>query len=61
MVETQIITIKNKPVAVVLDYKEYQKLIESSQDNEDYRLAVKTKRSNKKWISHERLKKEIGL
>lgn len=61
MVETQVITIKNKPVAVVLDYKEYLKLIESSQDNEDYRSAVKTKRTNKKWISHEKLKKELGL
>jgi len=61
MVETQIIKIKNKPVAVVLDYKEYQKLIESSQDAEDYRLAVKTKKATKKWVSHEKLKKDLGL
>jgi len=44
---------KNKPVPVVIDYNEYQKLIEAKQDREDYNLAVKTKKAVKKWVSHE--------
>jgi len=61
MIETQIIKIKNKPVAVVIDFKEYQKLIEASQDRADYNLAVKTKKAVKKWTSHDKLKKDLGL
>ncbi len=43
------------------DFKEYQKLIEASQDRADYNLAVKTKKAVKKWTSHDKLKKDLGL
>ena len=37
------------------------KLIEAKQDREDYNIAVKTKKAVKKWVSHEKLKKDLGL
>jgi|GEM_PF-1986179 aspartate ammonia-lyase len=43
------------------DFKEYQKLIEASQDRADYNLTVKTKKAVKKWTSHDKLKKDLGL
>ena len=58
---SELMKSKNKPVAVVIDYNEYQKLIEAKQDREDYNLAVKTKKAVKKWVSHEKLKKDLGL
>ena len=58
---SELMKSKNKPVAVVIDYNEYQKLIEAKQDREDYNIAVKTKKAVKKWVSHEKLKKDLGL
>jgi len=58
---SELMKSKNKPVPVVIDYNEYQKLIEAKQDREDYNLAVKTKKAVKKWVSHEKLKKDLGL
>lgn len=61
MIETQVIKEDNKPVAVILDYQEYIRLKEIEQDVEDYNSAVEIKATNKKWIKHEDLKKELGL
>ena len=61
MIKTRIIKENNKPVAVILDYTEYCRLLEAEQDREDYRSASKVKETNKKWVSHKELKKELGL
>ena len=61
MIKTQIVKQNNKPVAVVLDYKEYMRLKEIEQDRKDYASALETKTKNKKWTSHKDLKKAIGL
>ena len=61
MIKTQIIKEDNKPVAVVMDYKEYLKLKEAEQDKSDYYSALRVKMKNKKWIKHDVLKKELGL
>jgi hypothetical protein len=61
MVKTQIIRKDKEPVAVILDYKEYIRLKEIEQDSKDYHSALLVKEKNKKWISHEDLKKDLGL
>ncbi|MBU1052990.1 MAG: hypothetical protein KKC46_04070 [Proteobacteria bacterium] len=61
MIKTQIIKEDNKPVAVILDYKEYLRLKEVEQDKIDYLSAVEVKIKNKKWLSHGDLKKTLGL
>jgi PHD/YefM family antitoxin component YafN of YafNO toxin-antitoxin module len=61
MIEMQVIKENNKPVAVILDYQEYIRLKEIEQDVEDYNTAVEIKATNKKWIKHEDLKKELDL
>lgn len=61
MIKTQIIKEKNKPIAVIMDYKEYLKLKEAEEDKKDYYSALETKLKNKKWISHQDLKRKLGL
>lgn len=61
MIKTQIIKERNKPVAVVIDYREYVRLKEIEQDKMDYASALKVKRANKKWFKHSDVKKELGL
>ena len=61
MIKTQVIKEKNKPIAVILDYKEYLKLKESEEDRIDYYAAIGTKLKNKKWVGHKDLKKKLGL
>lgn len=61
MIKTQIIKEKSKPIAVILDYKEYLKLKEIEEDKKDYYTALETKRKNKKWVKHEDLKKKLCL
>ena len=61
MIKTQIVKENDKPVAVVLDYKEYLRLKEIEQDRKDYYSALQVKMKNKKWMSHKDLKKAIGL
>jgi hypothetical protein len=61
MIETQIIHAEGKPIAVILDYREYLNLKESAGDREDYESAIKVRKNNKKWMKHEDLKKELGL
>jgi PHD/YefM family antitoxin component YafN of YafNO toxin-antitoxin module len=61
MIKTQIVKQNNKPVAVVLDYKEYLRLKEIEQDRKDYASALEIKARNKKWTSHKDLKKAMGL
>ncbi len=61
MIKKQIIKADNKPIAVILDYSEYKKLKEMAEDREDYLDALKVKKSNKKWVSHDELKKKLGV
>ncbi len=61
MIKTQIIKEGRKPVAVVLDYQEYMRLKDVEQDKLDYYSALEVKRKNKKWVSHNDLKKTLGL
>ena len=61
MVKTQIIKKDKEPVAVILDYNEYMRLKEIERDSKDYRSASMVKQKNKKWTSHEDLKKDLGL
>jgi hypothetical protein len=61
MIKTQIVKEGKKPVAVVMDYKEYKRLKEIAEDKADYLSALEVKLKNKKWKSHAQLKKETGL
>ena len=61
MIKTQIIKEDRKPVAVILDYKEYVRLKEIEEDRGDYFSALDVKKKNKKWTSHRDLKKTLGL
>ncbi|OHD55527.1 MAG: hypothetical protein A2Y33_00790 [Spirochaetes bacterium GWF1_51_8] len=61
MIKTQIIKEDEKPVAVVLDYEEYKRLLSIEQDKDDIASADKVKRQNKKWTAHSDLKKELGI
>lgn len=61
MIKTQLVKENNKPVAVVIDYKEYLRLKEIEEDRNDYYAALNVKMKNKKWKSHDVLKKELSL
>lgn len=60
MIKTQIIKENKRPVAVILDYKEYMRLKEIEEDKIDYRSALEVKKKNKKWVSHKDLKRVIA-
>jgi hypothetical protein len=61
MIKTRVIKENNRPLAVVIDYREYTRLKEIEQDKKDYYSALKVKMENKRWKSHSELKKELGL
>ena len=61
MIKTQIVKEDNRPVAVIMDYKEYLRLREIEEERKDYYSASKVKMKNKKWKAHAELKKELGL
>lgn len=61
MIKMQIIKEDRKPVAVILDYKEYLRLKEIEEDKMDYFSALDVKKKNKKWTPHKELKKTLGL
>lgn len=61
MIDKQIIKDGNNPVAVILDIREYERLLEIEQDAKDYYTALETKLTNEKWISHEQLLKELDF
>jgi hypothetical protein len=61
MIKTQIVKEDDKPVVVIMDYKEYLRLKQIEEDREDYYSALKVKIENKKWKSHKELKTELGL
>ncbi len=44
-----------------MDYREYVRLKEIEEERKDYLSATKTRAANKKWTSHEDLKKRLGL
>ena len=61
MIKTQIVKEGKKPIAVLMDYKEYKRLKEVEEDKSDYLSALEVKLKNKRWKSHTQLKKELGL
>jgi PHD/YefM family antitoxin component YafN of YafNO toxin-antitoxin module len=61
VIKTQVIRENNKPVAVIMDYREYVRLKEIEEDRKDYNSASRTKAANKKWTGHEELKTDLGL
>jgi hypothetical protein len=61
MIKTQIVKENDKPVAVVLDYKEYLRLKEIEQDRKDFYSASQVKLKSKKWTSRKDLKKANDL
>lgn len=61
MIKTQLVKQDNKPVAVVIDYKEYLRLKEIEEDRNDYYAALDVKLKNKKWKSHSDLKNDLKL
>lgn len=61
MIKTQVIRENKKPVAVIMDYREYLRLKEIEEERKDYLAATKTRAANKKWTSHEDLKSDLGL
>lgn len=61
MIRMQIIKEGRKPVAVILDYKEYLRLKEIEEERNDYSSALDVKKKNKQWTTHRNLKKSLGL
>ncbi len=61
MIKTQIVKEGKKPIAVLMDYKEYKRLKQIEEDRTDYISALEVKLKNKKWKNHDQLKKELGL
>ena len=61
MIDLQIIKDGEKPVAVILDIKEYERLKEIEQNKEDYFAALEIKLQNKNWKAHDELKLELGF
>lgn len=61
MIKTQYIKKDDETIAVILDYQEYRRLKEIEEDKKDYYSALKVKNQNKKWTSHNDLKRELDL
>lgn len=61
MIKSQIIKQGQKPIAIILDYKEYLKLRELAQDKEDYKQAIMSLKKSKKLYSHKEVKEKLGL
>ncbi len=61
MIKTQTVKEGKKPIAVLMNYREYKRLKEIEGDKADYLSALEVKLKNKKWKSHAQLKKELGL
>ncbi len=61
MIDKQIIKDGKKPVAVILDIREYERLKKIEEDYYDYAAALESKITNKTWTSHDALKKELGF
>ena len=60
-----ILTRRNKPVGVIVDYEEYKKMEEIIDTFEDYVLGYLAKeraqRKDKKWITLEEAERRLGL
>ncbi len=61
MIKTQIVKSDDKPMAVIMDYQEFLRLKAIEEDKDDYYSALQVKMENKKWKTHEELKKDLGL
>ena len=65
--QAQIIKEDDQPKFAVISYKDYASLEEllrgfdSVEDLTDFLYLQKVKRENKDWVSHEEMKKELGL
>ncbi len=60
-----ILTRRNKPVGVIVDYEEYKKMEEIIDTFEDYVLGYldkeRARRKDKKWITLEEAERQLGL
>ncbi|MDO8721550.1 MAG: hypothetical protein Q7J31_04890 [Syntrophales bacterium] len=52
---------RKRHFVVIMDYEEYLRLKEIEEDRGDYYSALQVKIKDKKWKTHEDLKKELGL
>ena len=59
MIKTQIINEDDKPIAVIMDYKEYLRLKEYEEDVSDYLSATEVKKKNTVWIKHKNLQGDV--
>jgi prevent-host-death family protein len=60
-----ILTKRNKPIGVLIDYEEFKKMEELVEAIEDFVLGQKalerTRRQDKKWVTLEEVEKKLGL
>ena len=61
MIKTQIIKEEGKPVAVVMDYREYVEMREKARDMEDYEDAVTAEKETKHLTPIKKLRDESGV
>ena len=59
MIKTKIVKAKDKPVVVVMDYREYLRLKEIEEDRESYHSVLRLRTKNKKWKTREEMKKNL--
>lgn len=65
--QAQILKEDNQPKFAVISYKDYASLEEllrgfdSVEDLTDFLYLQKVKRENTEWVSHEEMKKELGI
>ena len=57
IIKTRVVREGKKPVAVIPDYNEYQKIRKLAQDREDYAEAVSVEASSKKFTPLKNVKK----
>ena len=66
-IQAQILKEDNQPKFAVISYKDYASLEEllrgfdSVEDLTDFLYLQKVKKENSEWVSHEEMKKELGL
>jgi endonuclease V-like protein UPF0215 family len=61
VIKTQIIKEEGKPVAVVMDYREYVELREKALDKEDYDDAVTAEKETKRLTPIKKVREKPGV
>jgi hypothetical protein len=60
MIKTQIIKEEGKPIAVIMDYKDYLELKEKAQDRVDYTEAIIAEKETKSLMPIDKIKDLVG-